>query len=425
MVQVTGRPTNWAGNIVYRADRVHRPRTVGELQDLVSSSQQVRALGSGHSFNRIADTAGALVSVAGLPPVMDIDADRATVTVGGGIRYGELAQHLHAEGWALPNLASLPHISVAGACATGTHGSGNANGNLSTAVAAIEMVTADGELTILRRDADGGRFRAAVVGLGAFGIVTALTLDIIPDFDVAQFVYDDLPGEQLKTHFEEIFSSAYSVSVFTRWTGSRHSMVWLKRRLGDHNAAAPEQWMGAKLADQPRHPIPGEPTAYATQQLGVPGPWHERLPHFRLDFTPSSGEEIQSEYLLPRPVAAEALDAVAGLGERMAPILLISEIRTVAADELWMSMSYQRDTVALHFTWIKDTAAVTSVAAALEERLLPLGARPHWGKFFTVPAPAVNALYEHSSGFRAQLGQVDPAGKFRNDFINEYFPAAG
>ena len=423
---MTGQPTNWAGNVVYRADRVHRPHSVDELQDLVSGSHQVRALGSGHSFNRIADTAGVLVSVADLPPVMDIDPDRATVTVGAGIRYGELAQRLHAEGWALHNLASLPHISVGGACATATHGSGNANGNLATAVAAIEMITADGDQTVLRRDADGDHFRAAVVSLGAFGIVTKLTLDIIPDFDVQQYVYDDLPGEQLTAHFEEIFSSAYSVSVFTRWQGPRHRLLWLKRRIGEDGSWKPEpQWMGAKLADQPRHPIPGEPTGYATQQLGVPGPWHERLPHFRLDFTPSSGAEIQSEYLLARHVAAEALEAVAGLGERIAPLLLISEVRTVAADDLWMSPSYQRDTVALHFTWVDDIAAVTRAAAAIEDRLAPLGARPHWGKLFTMPAAAVNARYERSPDFRALLGRVDPAGKFRNDFIDRYFPAAG
>jgi xylitol oxidase len=420
---VSKRPTNWAGNVVYRADRVHRPPTLDELQDLVSRSHQVRALGSGHSFNRIADTADVLVSVADLPPVMDIDPERATATVSAGVRYGELAQRLHAAGWALHNMASLPHISVAGACATGTHGSGNTNGNLATAVAAIEMITADGGVTILRRDAGGSHFRAAVVGLGAFGIVTKLTLDIVPDFNVQQYVYDDLPGEQLTAHFEEIFSSAYSVSVFTSWHGPRHRMLWLKRRAGEDDSWKPEpQWMGARLADQPRHPIAGEPTEYATQQLGVPGPWHERLPHFRLDFTPSSGEEIQTEYLLPRHAAAAALDAMAGLGELLAPVLQISEIRTVAADDLWMSPSYQRDTVAFHFTWINDFAAVTPVVAAIEDRLAPLGARPHWGKLFTMPAPAVNALYERSADFGALLSQDDPAGKFRNEFIDQYFP---
>ena len=422
---MSGRPANWADNVVYQADRVHRPRSLEELQDLVFRSSKVRALGTGHSFNRIADSAGVLVSTAGLPPVIDISPDRATVTVSSGIRYGELAQRLHAEGLALHNLASLPHISTAGACATATHGSGdaNGNGNLATAVAAIETVTADGEVTVLCRDADGDRFRAAVVGLGAFGIVTRMSLDIIPTFDVRQDVFEDLPGEQLKAHFEEIFSSAYSVSVFTSWLGSRHSMVWLKRRIGEHDSWRPQaRWMGARRADRPRHPLPSGPASYATQQLGVPGPWHERLPHFRLDFTPSSGEEIQTEYLLPRHLAAEAQDAMASLSERMAPVLQISEIRTVAADDLWMSPSYQRDTVALHFTWINDTAAVLPVLAAMEDRLAPLMARPHWGKLFTVPAPAVSALYERSADFAALLSRADPAGKFRNDFINQYFP---
>jgi alditol oxidase len=423
---VPGRVTNWAGNVAYQAGQVHRPRSLDELRDVVAGHRQVRALGSGHSFNRIADSAGVLVSAAGLPPVMDVDPGRATVTVGAGIRYGELAQHLHTAGWALHNLASLPHISVAGACATATHGSGDRNGNLATAVSAIEAVTADGETMVLRRDCDGDRFRAAAVGLGAFGVVTAMSLDIIPAYSVAQHVYEDLPGEQLKAHFEEIFSSAYSVSVFTTWQGRRHSMVWLKRRAGDHGSRAPEpRWMGARLADQPRHPIPGEPAGYATQQLGVPGPWYERLPHFRLAFRPSSGEELQTEYLLPREMAAEALDVMTGLAERMAPVLQISEVRTVAADDLWMSPCYRRDTVALHFTWIKDTAAVIPVLTAIEACLAPLGARPHWGKLFTMPPPAVTALYERSGDFAALLGQADPAGKFRNDFINRYFPHPG
>ncbi|HUK71048.1 MAG TPA: FAD-binding protein [Streptosporangiaceae bacterium] len=423
------QPANWAGNVVYRADRIERPRTVEELQHLVAANERVRALGTGHSFNRIADSSGVLISVAGLPPVMEIDTGRASVTASAGLRYGDLAPRLHVAGYALHNLGSLPHISVSGACATGTHGSGDANGNLATAVSAMEIVTADGEVMVLSRDggpAGRERFRGAVVGLGALGIVTSLVLDIVPAFDVRQHVYDDLPAERLNTCFAEIFASGYSVSVFTDWLGAAHKQLWVKRRADDGGSWRPEQhWMDARLADGPRHPVPGMPPAYTTRQLGVPGPWHERLPHFRLDFTPSGGEELQSEYLVPRDRAVAAFDAMAGLGTRIGPVLQISEIRTVASDDLWLSPSYHRDTIALHFTWIKDMAAVTPVIAAVEERLAPLAARPHWGKLFGTAPSALAALYERFPDFLELIRGYDPVGKFRNEFMGSCFMAAG
>jgi alditol oxidase len=407
----------------FRAVGVRRPATVAELAAEVAQSTHVRALGTGHSFSRIADTEGILVSAAGLPTVADIDTGAATVTVGAGVKYGDLARRLHAAGWALPNLGSLPHISVAGACATGTHGSGNHNGNLATAVRAVDLVTADGGLLTLRRDTDPGRFPGAAVSLGALGVVTTLTLDLVPGFEVRQYVYEDLPAQQLTSHFDEISAAAYNVSVFTDWRGSHHSQVWLKHRDGDPGLpAAGQPFFGARAADGPRHPVPGMPAAQATEQGGVPGPWHERLPHFRLGFTPSSGTELQSEYLLPRAAAAAAFTAMAGLGGLMAPVLQISEIRTVAADEAWMSPSYQRDTVAIHLTWILDPAAVRPVVAAVEAELVPLGARPHWGKVFSVPPPTVRASYPRWADFQALMTSLDPSGKFRNDFTDTYFP---
>jgi xylitol oxidase len=386
----------------------------------------VRAVGAGHSFNRIADTPGVLISLAGLPAGISIDAERAAATVPGGLTYQELAPRLSAAGWALPTLASLPQLTVAGACATATHGSGDGNGNLATQVSGMQLVTADGGLRTLRRDTDGDRFRGAVVGLGALGVVATLTLDLVPAFEVRQYVYLGLPAAMLRSHFDEIFGSGYSVSVFTDWQGSRPSQTWVKQRAGAGGSWRPEpRWMDATLATQPVHPIPGQSAAFATEQLGVYGPWHERLPHFRAEATPSSGQELQSEYLLPRQRAAAAFDAMAGLASVMAPVLQICEIRTVAPDDLWLSPSYQRDTVALHFTWIKDTAAVTPVIAAIEHMLAPLGARPHWAKLFATAPHAVRALYPRSADFQQLLRDMDPAGKFRNSFIAKYFPVRG
>ena len=420
----SGRLTNWAGNVAFSATRIHRPASVAELQRLVAAGVCVRALGTGHSFSRIADTPGDLVSVAGLPKIMKVDAEAATVTVSAGVRYGELAPHLHAAGYALRNLASLPHISVAGACATGTHGSGNSNGNLATAVCAMEMITAGGDAVTMSREADGPRFRGAVVGLGALGIVTSLSLDIVPAFGIRQYVYENLPHEQLYEYLTDMFASAYSVSLFTDWRSPRIRQVWLKQRAGEHDPPTPgTRWYGALAADGPRHPVPGLPAANSTQQLGVPGPWHERLPHFRLDFTPSAGDELQSEYLLPQQLAAGALRAIASIGDRMAPVLRISEIRTVAADDLWLSPSYRQDSMAIHFTWINDVPAVMPVLATVEDRLAPFGARPHWGKLFTTSPAAVSRLYDRLPDFQRLLRSLDPDGKFRNKFLDTYVPA--
>jgi len=420
---LSGRRANWAGNIVYRASELAKPADLAGLQAVVREHRQVRAVGAGHSFNRIADTPGVLISLDGLPAEISIDAERAVVTVPGGLTYQELAPRLTAAGWALPTLASLPQLTVAGACATATHGSGDAIGNLATAVSGMQLVTADGGLRTLRRDTDGERFRGAVVGLGALGVVATLTLDLVPTFEVRQYVYQGLPAAMLGSHFDEIFGSGYSVSVFTDWQGTRHSQVWVKQRVGPEAWRPEPHWMDATLADRPLHPVPGQPAEYATEQLGVPGPWYERLPHFRAEATPSSGQELQSEYLLPRQRAAAAFDALASLASVVAPVLQICEIRTVAPDDLWLSPSYQRDTVALHFTWIKDTAAVTPVVAAIEHLLAPLGARPHWAKLFAIAPHAVRALYPRSADFQQLLRDTDPAGKFRNSFVAKYFPA--
>jgi xylitol oxidase len=423
-MRMSGRRTNWAGNVTFTARQVHRPASVAELQRLVAGSERIRALGTGHSFSRIADSPGELVSVAALPDRVEVDAGRSTVTVGAGIRYGELASRLHEQSYALHNLGSLPHISVAGACATGTHGSGDANGNLSTAVAAIELVTADGELVVLRRDADGDRFRAAVVGLGAFGILTALTLDLLPTFHMRQYVYDNLPFGQLTEHVEDVFASAYSVSLFTDWTGPWINQVWRKHRIDEHDGTGPpRRWLGAELADGPRHPVAGMPVRNCTEQLGVPGPWHERLPHFRLEFTPSSGAELQSEFLLPRHQVLPALEAVLSIQDKVAPVLQISEFRTVAADELWLSPSYRRDSVAIHFTWVPDAAAVAPVLAAVEDRLAPFEARPHWGKLFGADPAALRARYERMPDFQRLRHEHDPTGKFGNEMLDRYAPA--
>ncbi|ARQ67833.1 FAD-binding protein [Streptomyces marincola] len=421
----TGEPAqNWAGNIIFGAARVHRPTSLDALRRIVSAAAHVRVLGSGHSFNRIADTPGDLIRTDGMPRRVEIDPAGRTVTVSGGLTYGELAAELHAHGFALANLASLPHISVAGSVATGTHGSGDGQQGLASAVSRVELVGPGGEPAVLDRAADPDRFPGAAVSLGALGVVTALTLAIEPAFEVAQWLHVDVPLDAVADRFDEITGAAYSVSTFTDWHSGK-ATVWRKQRADREGPAdRPADWLGGRPADAPWHPIPGMPAEFCTPQLGVPGPWHERLPHFRAEFTPSRGEELQSELFLPRPAATAAFAVLRDLAAELAPVLQVSEIRTVAGDDLWLSPAQGRDSVALHFTWVKDTARVLPALGAMEERLLPLGARPHWGKLTTASPADIAARFPHLPDFRRMVLDHDPAGQFRNDWVTGLLSAA-
>lgn len=412
---------NWAGNYEYSTRNIYFPQTVEEVQALVKGHAKMKALGTRHSFNGIADSGECLISLKHLNQVLALEPNRGTVTVEAGIRYGELSDYLHREGFALHNLASLPHISVAGACATATHGSGDKNGNLATAVSALELVTADGQIRHLSRQQAGERFAGTVVGLGGMGIVTKLTLDILPTFEICQHVYQNLPLSEVEAHFDEIMSSAYSVSLFTDWQNERFNQVWLKRRVTNEHACLSEaDFFGATLQSKPLHPITALSAEPCTTQLGIPGPWHERLPHFRMAFTPSSGDELQSEYFIPRQEAIPALLRLNQLGGQIAPLLLISEIRTIAQDELWMSPCYKQPSVAIHFTWQPDWAGVKKLLPVIEEELAPFNARPHWGKLFTMSPTRLQSLYEKLPDFQKLLQNYDPDGKFRNAFLKTY-----
>ena len=415
------RMTNWAGNVAFSAADFQRPRTVEALQRLVGTSRHVRALGTGHSFSPVADTSGLLVSLSGLTPVVEVDTELAQARVGAGLRYGDIVRRLDAAGLAVPNLASLPHLSVAGAVATGTHGSGVHNAGLAAAVTSLELVTADGGLVEIGRD--DPQFPGSVVALGCLGVVVAVTLGLVPSFRMRQVVYENMPHESLTANLADVLSRAYSVSVFTRWRADRVVQVWLKEAVPTDRTgtdAFATRWLGSTLADGPRHMIDGAPAGRCTEQLGAVGPWYDRLPHFRLDNTPSSGDELQSEYLLPIEVAAGAVDAVARIADTVAPVLQVCEIRTVAADALWLSPAYQQDSIAVHFTWASELARVLPAVRAVEAALVPLGARPHWGKLFDVAPAQVATGYERLEEFVTLASSMDPGGVFRNDFVNRY-----
>lgn len=412
---------NWAGSHTYGAARYERPEHLEQVQQIVSDAvgrgERVKPLGSRHSFTGVADTPGLLLDMRGLPADVRVDEQRATAIVSGGATYAQVAPLLHEAGFALANMASLPHISIAGAVATGTHGSGDRIPSLAAAVNALELVTGTGEVRTLRRGEAG--FDGAVVGLGALGVVTRLGLDLVPTYEVTSRQYGPLDWPAYLGSFDRLTSAAASVSAFTRYGPDGVYQLWLKHK-GPVSPQAPvsrDELFGAPAASEVHHMIPGCDVEAITEQLGRPGPWHERLPHFRPEFTPSNGAELQSDYLLPRERTGEAVEAMRALHERIDPLLQCAEIRTVAADELWLSGAYGRESVTLHFTWVLDTEAVGALLPDMERTLLPLGARPHWGKCFAAQREQLEPLYPRMSDFRELRDRLDPHRVFGNDFL--------
>jgi xylitol oxidase len=417
---------NWAGNHIFAARELREAGTVAQVQEIVAGADRVRVLGAGHSFNDIADSAGIQLSLAGLERVVRVDPQRRRVTVDGGIRYGDLAPVLQARGWALANLASLPHVSVAGAVMTATHGSGSEIGNLATQVVAFDLVTAGGDIVTLSREGDGDLFRGAVVSLGALGAVVGLTLAVEPAYLVRQDVFTGLPYAVLEAEFDAVFCAGTSVSVFADWRGDRAGSVWVKDRVADGVGAASagrRDFFGAVPAERKMHPLPEGDAGDCTEQMGVPGPWHERLPHFRMGFAPSHGAEIQAEFFVPRENGGRAVAAMRRHGARLAPVLMVSELRTVAGDDLWLSPASRGPCVGVHFTFRRDPEGVRAVLPAIEADLAALGAVPHWGKVTTMDPAVIRARMPRLAEFGDLVRSLDPGGKFGNAYVERILGA--
>src|SRR5215475_4584089 len=412
---------NWAGNIEYSTDKVSSVDSVPEVQEFVRKQSNFKTLGTRHCFNRIADSTQQLLTTDFSSQSPMLDPAARTISVGPGVRYGTIAPILESKGFALHNLASLPHISVAGACITATHGSGVTNGNLATAVSALEIVNAAGDIVALSRKENPDIFPGALVNLGALGVITKVTLNIQPTFQIAQRVYENLPFSSLKQYMDEILSAAYSVSLFTDWRNRRINEVWLKALYDPAKPPIkqPKDFFGATPATKNLHPIAELSAENCTEQMGVPGPWFDRLPHFKMGFTPSAGKELQSEYFVPRKNALDAILAVERLHEQVSPRLMITEIRTIKADDLWLSPAYKQDCVAIHFTWKPEWPEVSRLLPIIERELAPYKPRPHWGKLFTMPPKELQPRYEKLPDFLALAKKFDPNGKFRNEFLDK------
>lgn len=407
---------NWAGNYTYKAQNFHEPTSVEQVRELVIKLDKQKALGSRHCFNDIADSPKNQISTRKLNRIVQLDGVNKTLTVESGARYGDFSSELHEKGYALHNLASLPHITVVGACTTATHGSGISNGNLATPVLSIELVTPQGEL--MNIDRNHPDFPAIVVGLGAFGIITKITLEVEDTYDVRQDVFLELPLDSVENSFEEIMSSGYSVSLFTNWMDRKISEVWVKRRMDANPADLGSDFYGAIAATQNLHPVIQQSAESCSEQLGVPGPWYNRLPHFKMGFMPSTGEELQSEFFVPYGNAVDAILAVEKLKEEIYPHLIITEIRTIAADNFWMSPCYRQDSIAIHFTWKPKTREVLNTIPKIEAELAPFGVKPHWGKLFKVNPKTLQDRYERFADFLVTARKYDPERKFRNNYLD-------
>jgi xylitol oxidase len=406
---------NWSKNVDFNDRAFLQPESLAELQELVRSNQKIRARGTAHCFNEIANTSSYAINLAKMPRIIEVNAQKNSVRVSSGLTYGELAPVLQNEGWALNNLASLPHISIAGSVSTGTHGSGIKSQNLANQVLSLDMITAEGELRHI--DRANPAFNALVVGLGLGGIVYQYELKVEPTFKIRQVIYPEIPLDVLQRNFDQIMGTSYSVSYFTDWSSAQVGNLWCKFRDAE---VIPENVGGSAKADKKYHPIPSVDPVACTDQLGESGDWHQRLSHFKLEFTPSVGEEIQTEFFVDRKDAAAAIEAVSKLGEEITPLLWITELRTVAADDVWLSGAYQRDTLAIHFTWKKDLA-IYPVIEKVEAALRAFNYRPHWGKVFTADGKYLSSVYPKMSAFKALVEALDPASKFENTFTRRIF----
>ena len=405
---------NWSKNIEFNDRKYFQPESISELQELIRTNQKIRVRGTAHCFNDIADTSSYAINLSKMPKTIEVDVEKKSVLVAAGLKYGELAPVLHEQGWALDNLASLPHISIAGSISTGTHGSGVKNKNLANQVISFDVVTAEGEIRHI--DRSNPAFSAMVVGLGLGGIVYQYELRIEPTYEIRQVVYPNIPLDILQRNFDPIMSTAYSVSYFTDWGSDQVGNLWCKFRADE---VIPDSIGGCAQADKKYHPITSVNPEACTEQLGVPGDWHQRLSHFKLEFTPSVGEEIQTEFFIDRKDASAAIEVLSKLGDEITPLLWITELRTIAADDLWLSGAYQRDTLGIHFTWKKEDA-IYPVVEKVEAALRPFNYRPHWGKVFTAEAQYLKSVYPKMSEFKALVEALDPNKKFENTFTRRF-----
>lgn len=403
---------NWGGNLQFRQEALAQPETLAELATLIRDNQ-VRPAGTLHSFSPIATGEGIMLSAAGLKVAPAIDPASKTARVGAASRYGDIALALEAQGLALRNMGSLPHISLAGASATGTHGSGDGNQILSASLISFSFLNHKGELITLRRGDD--LFEPCRLGLGAHGLWVEAELSVVESYQMRQDIYRDIPWAYFLEDPARLSAAGYSVSLFGKWGSDTIDQAWVKSRVSD--GTPPAEIAGIRAATESLKELAPGVGDNLTEQAGRPGPWLHRLPHFRLDATPSAGDEIQTEYFFTRDQIVGAIEVVHSLAHEVNPVLIITEIRSIAQDDAWLSPMRRGDSIALHFTFKNDVPAVTRVVEKLEAALAPFNPIPHWGKVNGFTGEQLAAVHPKLAEARTVFDELDPEGKFSSPYL--------
>lgn len=416
---------NWSGTVQYESSSLHFPRSSEALARIIKENDRVKVLGTGHAFSRIADTTGAHISLDEMKAIFPIDHEHQTVSFEAGVTFKELAEYLERQGYAIANYASLPHISIAGAIATATHGSGEKNGSLATLVREFELVDGRGEVHHISKDKTPDLFAASVVSLGVLGVVTRITLDILPRFTIRQDVYKNVDAQTVLDSFDEVQDMGYSVSLFTKWQNPKSlEKLWIKSIVEDPAREFPQMLFGGTWSNENLHPCSGESAERCTPQCGVSHSANYSLPHFLGEETPSSGNEIQTEFFVPRSKTQEAMQALLNNGHIFTDdIIHVSEVRTIAPDNHWMSPFYEQESVGIHFTWKNEPEKLASVISQVQKILqdaigdTPL--RAHWAKVHNLSD--IRSSLPRFDDFRGLIRVYDPQGKFRNGYSVRLF----
>ncbi|KAI1700234.1 d-arabinono-1,4-lactone oxidase domain-containing protein [Ditylenchus destructor] len=357
---------NWGNNFRFSTQNIQYPTSVEEVQQIVRNANKLRVVGTRHSFSKIADSPNTMLSTLALKNIIGFDPTVPSITVQAGITYTDLNPFLPNYG---PN---------------------------------------DPEL------------KAIAVGLGAFGVITQVELEVEPTFNLTNYVFVNMPEQDIYDHFDEIENLGYSVQLFTDFsTPGVWDQVWVWVRSDENsNVGNMQNLYGATRTHEQVTAIEALPPTYLMEQ-GKEQPWYYGLVDYHLGLSGFDGAEIQSEYFMPYENAIPAIQAVSNFSDLIAPRVYTMLIRTIKGDDLWMSESFNETTVAIHFTWKPNMTAVMEVLPQIEQALLPYGARPHWGKVFAQGPETYLHRYPKLNQWKQLAETLDPTHKFRNKFLED------
>uniref|UniRef100_A0A915D0Y3 FAD-binding PCMH-type domain-containing protein n=1 Tax=Ditylenchus dipsaci TaxID=166011 RepID=A0A915D0Y3_9BILA len=415
---------NWGGNFNFSTQDIKYPTTTAGVQQLVKECKgKIRPVGTRHSFSEIANTNDTLICLVHMNLILSVDPSVPSVTVQAGITYTDLIPFLQSIGLAIPMMASLGEISIAGAINTAVHGSGAGIGNLATQVLGLQMVLADGSVVQYSKGQNDTELAAATVGLGALGIVTQVTLQAQPTYNLAINVFENMDMSVLDTQLYNITHSGYAINMWSTFgTPGVLDQVWITTKVDSNGVNAygnVSQLYGAPAATAQSSPIAALPPTYVVPQMGIVGPYYERLTDYDLGLSGQEGQQTQSEYYVDFDDFVPALKALQTLSAEINAVVYVALFRITEKDELWMSPQYKKTTMAIHFSWQPKLDQVMALLPKIEAALAPFNPIPHWGKLYTLKPEQYLPLLPKYPEWREQVELHDPTHKFRNKWLEE------